>query len=247
MGARIYTTRRTIISRGAVDAYANIDGDSQFFYRPDADFPESGITGDMTIQGWINVPNVSGNKIFVSKFLAAGNNSSYMLLISNAELRVYLSADGAATTTVITSAMGLIADHWHHIAMVYDASAGTVDFYKNGNFIEQEVGLPNSIADKAADFIVGWYDTTASYFYGGLFNVALFDDKRTGPEILASANNRQIDLSGEGNIVSQWMFNEAANAVAIDNTQGDAGRDLTPYDGGDVTFGNCGRTTGLLW
>jgi hypothetical protein len=40
------------------------------------------------------------------------------------------------------------------------------------------------------------------------------------------------------------MFNESSAATAIDNTQGDAGRDLIPYDGGDVTFGNCGRAVG---
>jgi hypothetical protein len=58
---------------------------------------------------------------------------------------------------------------------------------------------------------------------------------------LQSYNNPGEDLSSAANIVVQWHFNDPGPATAIDNTQGDSGRDLIPYNGENTTFANCGR------
>jgi len=227
-----------------VGVFPDLDGDSQYFYRTDADFPESGITGDLTIQAWIKPAAVSGINGILAKYDVSGNLRMYSFYLSDDNMVFLVSVDGSAQVIVTTSANNLVAGTWQHIGVVYDASAGTADFYFNGIWFEQETGLPNSIADKAPDCYVGTLSTQANLygFQGGLHNIALFDDKRTPAEILASATDPNEDLSGEGNIIGQWMFNEGAAANFIDNTQGDAGRDLIPYDGGDVTFENCGRT-----
>lgn len=225
--------------------YAHLDGNSQYFYRTDADFPESGITGanDFTIQAWIKPDTVSGNTTVASKWHATSDKRMYLLLKISDELRLVISSDGTEPSTAGNSVgMDLVANEWAFIAVVYDASEGTADFYKNGVFISQVTGLEESIADKDPDFKVGAYNTDDNLWDGGVAHVALFDDMRSAAEILASYSDPDLDLSGEGNIIAQWHFDEAAAATAIDNTQGDAGRDLTPYDGGDETFANCGRT-----
>jgi hypothetical protein len=235
-----------------VDAYADIDGDSQYFYRSDADFPESGIIGatDLTVQMWINTSGLDAHQGILSKWEDSLDKRMYaMELRTSGEFNFYTSSDGTAGTqrNRMSTNAGIVPGRWYHIAVAYDASEGACTFYKDGVALtDSGAPLNTSIADKTPTFAVGQFVITR-FFSGKIFNVALFDDKRTAGEILASANDRQIDLSAEANLVGQWMFNEAANAAAIDNTQGDADRDLIPYDGGDVTFGNCGRTAGLLW
>ena len=229
--------------------YADLDGDSQYFYRTDADFPESGITGanDLTIQVWIKLNDIIGTAFIVSKFETAGDKRMYYFAVDGAELRTNFSSDGITGVLKTTSGVNLQAGKWIHVALVYDAVAGTADFYKNGVFVEQETGLPNTIADKDPDFQVGSFNGGSGFFAGGIFNVALFNDKRTAPEILASATDPFENVSGEGNIVGQWMFTESETVAFIDNTESDAGRDLIPYDGGDVLYGACGRTPIKVW
>ncbi len=226
--------------------YAELNGATQYFYRSNADFPEASIVGDMTIQLWIKPVNVSGNKQLVTKSKGVTDDRSYITQLSGDEIRVRISSDGLLGTfsSETTTGMNIQAGVWTHVAMVYDASPGTVDCYKSGSFVEQQTGHPNSIANKAAFFAVGFNDTGGAVFFeGGMDGVAIFDDKRTAGEIAASAADREEDLSGAGNIIAQWQFNDAAAATAIDNSQGDAGRDLTPYDGGDTTFSGMRSAT----
>jgi len=219
----------------APTVYANLNGSSQYFYRTDIDFPESGITGanDFTLQAWIYLTdNAAGEGGIAAKYAAAGDKIMYYFAVYDDELRIHISDDGAAGTTKTTAGCNFAVNTWYHVAVVYDASAGTADFYKDGSFVEQETGLPVTIADKAPSFTVGAIGGS-SYFLGGLYNLCLFDDMRSAGEIAVSAVSWDEDCSAEGNIIGQWMFNESGSAAAIDNTQGDAGRDLIPYDSTD--------------
>lgn len=250
MGGRVYIARRPVITMARFGIYADLDGDSQYFYRSDADFPESGITGanDLTIQAWIKPGSLVGHSMLVAKFETTDNKRMYRLYRTANELHFAISSDGTFgnTTGATSSGMNLQLTKWQYIVVVYTVSAGTVDFYLDGCYVDQGTGLKTSIADRDPSFDIGLVIGGEAYWNGGIFNVALFDDKRTPAEILASATDREIDLSGEGNLIGQWMFNEDADAAFIDNTEGDAGRDLIPYDGGDVTFGNCGRTIQII-
>jgi len=234
--------------------YPVLDGDSQYFYRTDADFPESGITGDLTIQGWINIdPSWTGT----SRFIAGKwgdhlvSKRSYSFRIFADELLFELSDDGQDNPNIRSTNGELYSEegNWIHVAATFDASEGECALYKNGIALATDIlgTIPNSIADKTADFQVGKVEAFEIYFPGGIDNVALFDDIRTATEIAASAADRYEDLSAEGNLIGYWMFDDVPAATKIDNAQGDAGRDLIPYDGGDVTYGECGRTVDKWW
>lgn len=248
MSGRLYLTRRPVLARVRFGVFADLNGSSQYFYRSDSDFPESGITGanDITAQAWVN-PASDQSKAILSKWDSTGGKRMFRFVLhTSGRLRASVH-DGAGWVDSTSSSSAYTANIWQHIAYVYDASAGTVDFYVNGIFISQASGAKTTIADKDPDFRIGTsYEGAHSFYDGDILNVALFDDKRTPAEILASATDPTEDLSGAGNIIGQWMFNDAGAATFIDNTQGDAGRDLIPYDGGDTTFGNCGRTIGII-
>ncbi len=232
-----------------IPIYAHLDGDSQFFYRDDTDFPESGVTGDLTIQAWIKPDSVVANMAIASKYDAFAGKRCYYFAVINDELKLFVSDNGAASTTANSTNASLVQGVWVHVAVTYDASAGSAIFYKDGVALTDDgASLENSIANLDPDFKVGALNATPTFFFdGSIAHVALFDDIRTPAEILASVNTPGIDLSGEGNIIAQWHFDEDGDAAAIDNTQGDAGRDLTPYDGGDVAFGAAGRATTLIY
>ncbi len=224
---------------------ANLNGSSQFFYRDDTDFPESGITGDMTIQGWIKLGDLNFSTI-AAKYAGGGDKRMYLLghSIVAGELSLFVSSDGTIgnlTSRTSTNA-NFVIGIWYHIAVTYDANDASCIFYKNGVALTDNGGvLKTSIADKDPPFTIG-ADDDVDFYKGGLSKFALFTDIRTPAEIATSYNNINEDLSSADNIIATWDFDDNAAATAIDNTQGDAGRDLIPYDGGDVAFGACGRT-----
>jgi len=223
---------------------AHINGSSQYFYRNDADFPESSITGDLTIQGLVKPDSVAINHCVVSKYNAGLAKRCYYLALSSDELRFTASDNGAAAPVRESTNANLAQGVWVHIAVTYDASDGSCIFYKNGVALTDDgTGLETAIVNNDVDFEVGSLNVGGAWWFDGyIAHVALFDDIRTPGEILASSNDPTEDLSGAGNIIGQWHFNDAGAATAIDNSQGDAGRDLKPFDGGDTTFALCGRS-----
>jgi len=180
--------------------------------------------------------------MIATKYGAAGSRS-YHFVLADDEIRLQLSNNGTDFRNRTSSGAGLQAGEWTHVAVVYDASAGTIDFYADGSFVSQGTGTYNSIFDSTADFVIGATESPAAWFTGGIANVVLFDAKRTSNEIAASYADRDQDLSVASDIIAQWFFDEGSTATAIVNTQGDSGRNLTPYDGGDVAFANLRNGT----
>ena len=235
--------RTTSGNKDAIDVYAHLDGGGQYFYATDANFPESGITGDMTIQAWVRVDAASISDIndIVRKLQTSGQYCYTFRFTANGKLRLLISSDGTATSYMTTSGVVAEADTWIHVAVVYDSVGGTCTFYKNGVAVAAAAGsLPNSIFDGTSNFNVGSY-VGAHNLDGSIARVAIFDDQRSEAEILASYNDSDEDLSSAGNIIGFWDFNDDGSAIVIDNKQGDSGRDLTPYNGGNTTYNNCGR------
>lgn len=223
---------------GSSRVVAVLDGDSQYFYRTDADFPESGIRGNFTIQAFIRTGSLQRFPI-ANKFGGAGNRMYTFYAIAY-QLALRISGDGTEVPGRTTTDANMILDTWYHVAVAWDSSAKVAKFYRDGSLLTEGGDTMGSTYDGNPDFSIGKYETY--YGEGGIYNVALFDDVRTPEEIAASAVDPDEDLSGAGNIIGQWLFDEAAVATFIDNKQADPGRDLIPYDGGNETFGNCGRT-----
>lgn len=240
-----------IVDGTTTSIFADLNGTTQYFYRSDADFPESGIIGatDFTIQAWIRPDDLPGTMYIVNKYQAASDMRMYRFILFNTgELGLGVSSDGTAGThaTRRSTNADIVVGTWTHVAVTYDASAGSCIFYQDGAALTDDaVALPNTVADKTPDFAIGATDIQlggAQFFDGSVDNAALLTGIRTPAQILASFQNRDEDLSGAGGIVGQWRFNDDADATFIDNSEGDLGRDLIPYDGGDDTYGNVGRT-----
>lgn len=231
-----------------VGVHGHINGTTQFYWRSDADFPESGIIGanDFTLQAWIRADDLTGVRTILSKYETNGNERMYMFCCDGDELTLYVSSAGTAVSTSnrTSTAANLVIDRWYHVGATYDASAGSCIFYVNGYAVADDgAGLPNTIHDESPNFVIGCYNSysPAAVFDGSVFNACLFDDIRTPAEMLASATDPTENVGGAANIIAQWMFWDAAADTVIDNTETDAGRDLLLYGGVTTNFGTHSR------
>jgi len=226
----------------AVGVHAESE-DTQYFSQTHANFPESGISGDMTIQGWFKFNTSAVAKRLVSKYEESGKKNYLWSIIPGGEMS-FINSDGGWSIKGQNSTNCTVEiDRWYHLAVTVDVSDTSCIFYQDGIALTDDgVALYNSIAIDAGAFRVGAFGSSATYLDGGVFNLCLFDDIRTPAEILASATTPLEDNSAAGNIIAQWMFNDPADATVIDNTQTDAGRDLTLQGGTTTNYGTHTRT-----
>lgn len=229
---------------GFIGTHAVLNGSTEYFSRSDADFPESGILGDFTIQFWLNPTDVAlGNRYIVSKFDFGTDKRMYAIFRPNSsdEISITVSDNGLGAAPRTTTNCNLVSGIWAHLAIVYDSVAGSAIFYKNGVLLTDDgTVLEQGAFDTDATFRIGALDGD-NYVSGSIFNLALFNDKRTAGEILVSYQNPNIDLSGEGNLVGQWKFGDLAAATQIYNLQGDAGGDLDLVGGDSTNYGTHTR------
>ena len=214
-----------------------------------ADFPESAITGSLTIQAWVRIDytdydtpaGATIDTIFRKVWIQESNNY-WFYITKDGRLRFSISGTGEYTDLTDITSVDVVREVgvWTHFAVTYNAPGGTAILYKNGVAIADDgAGLPNSIFPGTSPVWLG-------LFNGGLCYVALFDDIRTPTEILYSYEHPKENLSTEGNIIAYWHFDDLPDSTVITNGQGDSDRDLLPYVNGIgfTTYETAGRTIG---
>lgn len=165
----------------------------------------------MTIEAWVKFESLGSNTI-VSKFDDGGvDERSYLLMYANgAGLQFSVSDNGTdANKTVGSVTFSPSTGGWYHIATVYNASAGSVDFYVNG--VQQgstQTGLKTSIYNGTAKFQIGARNGTPTSFFDGLIDdVRIWNIAKTATEI---ADDRSRELNGnETGLVGYWKLNSA--------------------------------------
>ena len=193
---------------------------SQYLSITDGDQTGLDITGDLTIETWIKLESDASGYI-VNKW---GKDEGYAFTYVNSGtgLRLRIN-DGTGTTNAIVAWTPSTAT-WYHIAVAYDASAGTADFYVNGSQQGVQQGsLKTSINDNAKSFVIGINyddgDNPNNQFDGLIDEVRVWSDVRTPTEI---SDNYQKELAGnEAGLVGYWKLNNSL----LDETSND--NDLT--------------------
>jgi hypothetical protein len=193
-------------------------GNSQYFSITDADQAGLDITGDMTIEAWVKIESdpIGAFYTIVSKWSQDTNDRSYAIDYYESGgtyyLRMLTSSDGSTATTG-TIVKQLTTGTWHHLAFVYDASAGSCEVFVNASNIGTITGLTTSLYSSASDFRIGVMKGNTSlqnYFDGLIDEVRIWNGLRTAQEI---ADNYQKELTGgEPNLVGYclvgyWKFN----------------------------------------
>lgn len=138
--------------------YANLTpGSTHYFSRAD----EAGldITGGLTLGGWFWLDTLAsgGNQTLISKWLALGDQRSYLLYLDDATntLVFNITSLGTAATIVgITSTTLPAINTWYHVVGRFISST-TVSIFVDGVKTDNAAGVPAAIHSGSAAFEIG--------------------------------------------------------------------------------------------
>lgn len=187
------------------------DSSSQYASITDAAQTGLDLSGNATIEAWVKFettpPSAGDGMSIVTKYSGASDHG-YIFRLANVSgtLRLLwlISANGSSDTNGQVD-WPASAGVWYHIAAVYTAAGGTVDFYvdtvQQG---AQQSGLSTSIFNNTADFLVGQQESTF-FLDGKIDEVRVWSTTKTSADLLA---NWKKHLTGsETNLQGYWRFN----------------------------------------
>ena len=229
LGSNHYASPVASANTHSIDLEAS---SSQYLSITDANQTGLDITGDMTIETWVNFETIGSDRFLLSKW-DGSSNRSYLLFYkqSKSAIRFNVSSNGSNASSVDFSFTPTLST-WYHLAITYDASLGSAEMFVNGISQSTKTGMNIGIYDSTADFIIGSKEGTSFYFDGLIDDVRIWDVIRTDAEILANYNK---ELTGtESNLQGYWKLNNSANDLTSN------GNDLTennsPVYSTDVPF-----------
>ncbi len=169
-----------------------------------------GITGDMTISLLVKPTTLSGNMTLVSKWQHVAK-TSYLLFIEQGNLGIALnSSESGFGYKVFYAPYTKNANEWTHVAMVYTAASGTVEFFINGVSVGKsaDYAMPTSIANSQANFMIGSRENLDTFFDGKI------DDVRIWSRAMSKGQVNQLythpkKFSGDNyRLQGYWKFND---------------------------------------
>lgn len=196
-------------------------------YLEAADSASLSITGNMTLECWVNFESTpaSGNFMwFLSKWAGTGNQRSFIWGLQNngGTLRQFvgLSQDGttgAGQLDEIAFNWTPTTDSWYHLALTVtpgNAASTEVEFFidgtSQGNGTVVTDGGITAIFNSTAVFRISGDADSASLFDGKIDDVRVWNIVRSQAQIDA---NKGIELTGEeANLVAYWPFESSLGA-----------------------------------
>lgn len=219
-------------------------------YWTHSDTSSLDITGNLSFEAWINLeslPDVSTNDYVIMSKWNSGTNRSYRLIIpwnpDNTKINFSISSDGSTISNALSDTGFVSTSTWIHVAVSYDASAGSAQFYKNGSvFGSALTGLPSSIFNSSATFSIGAeYDAgTPIKYFDGLIDDARLWNTTIGSTQVETYYSCSIDATTSG-LVSNWLFDGDGTDATL------TGNDLTNNNSAtfssSVPYTTCGTET----
>ncbi len=200
-------------------------------YLSAADSASLDVSGDMTMEIWIKRESTGTQGLITKSDSGSSGTRSYNLalestgpdsidvLISNGSTHQWGSVTQAVSTGV-----------WHHIAAVYSASAGEVEFFFDGTSLGVQTGYPTSIVNTSNPVYIGVNGDGAGvgidYFDGLVDEVRIWNVARTQTQI---NDDRAGELYGnETGLAAYWKMN---NGLVDSSSNGN-----TLTNNGSATF-----------
>ena len=182
------------IAAPLLDQAVDFNGTDQHIEAGRGPADELAISGDVTVEAWINLNEMPVTATFdtILAFADVGatsaENVQYMLRIDEFGDIQYVHEHGAAGTVVShTFDTNLSANAWTHVAMSRDATAGTVDLLIDGDVVGtfDYAGVPHPGPDggETAQLIIGATAASNGNFDGQMFDVRVYDALRSQADI----------------------------------------------------------------
>ncbi len=150
------------------------------------------ITGDYTKEAWINASSTAGFPNILS-------GTGTALFINNGRLAAGHSNGGF---TQLIDPATIMTNTWYHVAVSYNAAAGTMKLYKNGVLVASAAAVPNYTEPSLnLSLFAG-----GNYFTGIIDEVRIWNTERTIAQLV---NNKDCELTGdEPGLLVYYKFNQ---------------------------------------
>lgn len=207
-------TATQMISIAPVETYgitqsADLEsGSSNYFSAVDS--TSLSITGNLTIEAWINLES-TGDRFIVSK-QDSGSDRSYNFTIKSTnylEAVINQASDGSdqSISTGSTTDFSTLVGTWTHVAMTYTASTGVVRLYVNGVEESYSTQTTNATAinNAGSTLRVGAVSSPESNFMDGKMSlVRIWNEVRTPTQL---TDNKCLTLGVTTNLKAEYTLN----------------------------------------
>ena len=221
--------KQQVLNSGTLPAVSQPNPVGSYAFHPDT--PALKITGDITLEAWINPSLVSGVNFagILMKYLNPGETAYGIYLMPGGQVSFYLSSDGVWNPdNRLLSTNPVSPGVWTHVVATWDGS--TKRLYIDGTLDTSEP-FAGPIFDTTEPVRVGAFGTASSghsFLNGSIDSPAIHTTALTPAEVAARfAERADYDAGTPGTLPStaaQWNFQE------LDGTLTDAtgnGHDLT--------------------
>lgn len=218
-----------------------------------ADNATMSFTGSGTWMCWIKVESMTATMSLMSKYDSGDNRRSWSIRIlgsGSGAIQFAVSSNGSSATTA-DSNYSFFPDYstgislpWFHIAVTYNAAAGTCKFYINGVLDSVGSSLATSIHNNTSDFRIGADDNTSGSgalvpFDGRIKDVRIFSSELSASQVIAE----MLSINSTNSPVGHWKLNnDLTDASGNGQTLTAVG---SPVFVPAVPFGNAGVTVEL--
>jgi hypothetical protein len=200
--------------QGAVGRAFNIDGASgsylQIPYSADLN-----IQGSRSISAWVYIRNTGGTRLIAGK---AGGTQLY-----SADGILYFVVYSGVTPYPVISTVPLPGNSWHHVAGVFDGSAGESRIYIDGDLNNTATSIPGLPETYVEPYEIGGFSAFADNLEGLIDEVTIFNQALTGTDVqniynAGSAGMCRPCTAQPSNLVAWWGGdNNALDIIGTNN------------------------------
>ena len=164
----------------------------QALYIFDATQTGLDLSGDHTVECWVNMESLpsSGNYMMLFNKHGASGSFGYLWGIYNDggtyKLKGGVSSSGVDFDFKTSDDIAITTGTWYHLAVSFDASEHSASFYKNGSLVSTDSsGSLTSINNNNQNLFVGcsFQGSYASFLDGKMDELKIYSDVRTASEI----------------------------------------------------------------
>jgi hypothetical protein len=190
------------------------------------DSPLLKITGDLTLEAWVNPSAISGSNFagILMKYLNPGETAYGIYLMPGGQVSFYLGATGVfSANNRLLSTNPLPSDQWTHVVGTWDGA--TKRLYLDGQ-LDTSAPFAGPIYDTSEEVFVGAFSGGASaphsFLNGCIDSPAIYSAALTPGEITTRfAERADYDAGNPGvlpSTVAQWNFQEMEATTLADAT-----------------------------
>ena len=185
------------------------------------DAPALDVTGDFTVSFWMKVDTDGFNEDSEALIVKGGNTWGVERNALGSSLS-FVTYHGSQARTELNGSIAVDDGAWHHVAAVYDQSAGEKRIYIDG-VLDQSTAETRNVLTSSDDLYVGGNpDRTGRDFGGEMDQVQLWDDALSTEQVRVQAR-RTVDLSGAdaSNLILSYRFDRDNGGPMHDVAKGD--------------------------